>query len=70
MIWPDGFTVFAGCLKPEGPGADKLRSYGTDRIHIVGYDVTSEEDAKEALAYVKNNIPVKGKLMQQTKQQN
>ena len=52
--------MFAGCLKPDGPGADKLRSCGSERMHVVGYDVTREDQAREALAYVKKNLPEKG----------
>ena len=61
QLYRSGFTVFAGCLKPDGPGADKLRSCGTDRMHVVALDVTRAEDAQKALEYVKANLPENGK---------
>ncbi|XP_053393617.1 estradiol 17-beta-dehydrogenase 2-like [Mercenaria mercenaria] len=49
-----GFTVFAGCLKPEGEGATALREKGGERLHVVPLDVTSDESVNQAVDIVKS----------------
>lgn len=49
--------VFAGCLRPEGSGAQKLKSTCSSRLHIVPLDITDEEQVKAAVKYVKANLP-------------
>ncbi|XP_050396862.1 D-beta-hydroxybutyrate dehydrogenase, mitochondrial [Patella vulgata] len=49
-----GFVVFAGCLDPDGNGAEILRSRSSKRIHIVKLDVTNDEQVEDSLQYVKN----------------
>jgi len=49
--------VFAGCLYPDGDGAKSLKESCSNRLHIVPLDVTKEDQVKEAVAYVKANLP-------------
>ncbi|GIY76618.1 hypothetical protein CEXT_282921 [Caerostris extrusa] len=51
-----GFHVFAACLFPLGPGAAQLNQETSERLKIVGLDVTSEESVLKALEFVKNNL--------------
>lgn len=55
-----GFTVFAGCLCPEGPGAQRLVNEGSERMKMLQLDVTKDEDVKSARDFVKSNLPEKG----------
>nr|CAD7260778.1 unnamed protein product [Timema shepardi] len=48
-----GSTVYAGCLMPEGAGAQELKSDTSSRLHIVPLDVTKEKDVDKAVEYVK-----------------
>lgn len=62
-----GFLVFAGCLFKDDPpkrdrgqqqlnnGAERLAKVGG--IHVLQMDVTSDDQVKQALAYVKANLP-------------
>lgn len=36
----EGYQVFAGCLFPEGEGANQLRNVASNKLHIVGIDVS------------------------------
>jgi hypothetical protein len=47
-----GFTVFAGCLNPDGEGAAALKTNCSENIHIVKLDVTKPQDIRQARAYV------------------
>ncbi|XP_048728277.2 retinol dehydrogenase 7-like [Ostrea edulis] len=47
-----GFTVFAGCLNPEGEGATALKTNCSENVHIVKLDVTQSQDIRQARAYV------------------
>uniref|UniRef100_A0A672R769 D-beta-hydroxybutyrate dehydrogenase, mitochondrial-like n=1 Tax=Sinocyclocheilus grahami TaxID=75366 RepID=A0A672R769_SINGR len=55
-----GFTVFAGCLCPEGPGAQSLVEEGSDRMKVLQLDVTKDEDVSLAKGFVQANLPEKG----------
>lgn len=55
-----GFTVFAGCLKPEGEGAKTLIENGGDRLHVVPLDVTDDACVNKALEIVRKKIPETG----------
>ena len=55
-----GFTVFAGCLKPEGDGADKLKGCGDDRMFVVPLDIRKEDSVQNALRIVVENLPEHG----------
>lgn len=57
-----GFTVFAGCLCPEGPGAQSLVEEGSDRMKVLQLDVTKDEDVSLAKDFVQANLPEKGNL--------
>ncbi|XP_060565054.1 D-beta-hydroxybutyrate dehydrogenase, mitochondrial-like [Ruditapes philippinarum] len=54
------FTVFAGCLHPEGDGAKKLKSASSKRLHVVPLDVGSDESVQEAHDYVVKHLPNSG----------
>lgn len=55
-----GFTVFAGCLCPEGPGAQSLVDESSKRVKILQLDVTNEEHIRSAKDFVEANLPEKG----------
>jgi hypothetical protein len=50
--------VFAGCLKSQEGGAEKLKDYRN--IHVVQLDITSDEEVTAALNYVSQNLPSQG----------
>ena len=55
----DGFNVIAACLQPDGEGPNELRKriHNSERLHILGLDVTSsEETLVEARKSVENII--------------
>lgn len=51
-----GFRVFAGCLFPDGDGANHLRQSGSNRLHVISLDVTSDTSVEDAVRYVKENL--------------
>ena len=58
-----GFTVFAGCLRPSGKGAKKLKSVSSRNLHIVPVDVGNDESVAKAHQYVVNHLPKNGKWL-------
>lgn len=57
-----GFTVFAGCLQPNGEGAKKLLREHHENLIIVPLDVTKDESVEAARKLVDNLIEDKSKL--------
>lgn len=55
-----GFVVFAGCLSPEGAGAQSLAQQSSSNLKILKLDVTSDEDVQQAKKTVQENMPEKG----------
>ncbi|XP_037617928.1 D-beta-hydroxybutyrate dehydrogenase, mitochondrial [Sebastes umbrosus] len=55
-----GFVVFAGCLFPEGAGAQSLVRQSSSNLKILKLDVTSDEDMQQAKKMVQENLPEKG----------
>ncbi|XP_041638252.1 D-beta-hydroxybutyrate dehydrogenase, mitochondrial [Cheilinus undulatus] len=55
-----GFVVFAGCLCPEGAGAQILLSTSSKNLKILKLDITSDEDVQQAKKIVMKNLPEKG----------
>ncbi|KAM3585125.1 uncharacterized protein V6R79_008255 [Siganus canaliculatus] len=55
-----GFTVFAGCLSPDGAGAQSLARQSSSNLKILKLDVTSEEDVQQAKKTVQEHLPEKG----------
>jgi len=55
-----GLHVFAGCLFKNGEGAKKLQENCSERVHVVQLDVTNDQQIKDALEYVKKNLPKLG----------
>lgn len=55
-----GFVVFAGCLSPEGAGAQSLVRQSSSNLKILKLDVTSDEDVHQAKRTVQDNLPEKG----------
>lgn len=55
-----GFRVFAGCLfaKAGGEGALRLKREGSERLHVLQLDLTSNEQLDDVLEEVKNKLPV------------
>ena len=59
-----GLVVFAGVLCPGGEGAARLKKEGSERLHVIPMDVTSDVEVEAAVEYVKKNLPdpEKGRL--------
>ncbi|KAJ1156578.1 hypothetical protein NDU88_009296 [Pleurodeles waltl] len=60
-----GFSVFAACLFPEGPGALELQTAtketgGAGELHLVKLDVCSDSDVAQAKQLVQSRLPEKG----------
>jgi len=55
-----GLHVFAGCLFKDGEGGKKLRENCSERLRVVQLDVTDDQQVKDALQYVKENLPKLG----------
>ncbi|NXY45517.1 BDH protein, partial [Ceuthmochares aereus] len=56
-----GFTVFAGCLCPAGPGARRLqREAPGGRLLVVPLDVTRDRDVRHAKEMVLAHLPERG----------
>ncbi|XP_068575990.1 D-beta-hydroxybutyrate dehydrogenase, mitochondrial isoform X2 [Cebidichthys violaceus] len=55
-----GFVVFAGCLSPEGAGAQSLARQSSSNLQILKLDVTSDEEVQQAKKMVQENLPEKG----------
>lgn len=55
-----GFTVFAGVLDKEGPGAEELRKNCSERLSVLQMDVTKPEQIKDAHSKVTEKIQDKG----------
>uniref|UniRef100_A0A3Q3SZJ0 Uncharacterized LOC113127446 n=1 Tax=Mastacembelus armatus TaxID=205130 RepID=A0A3Q3SZJ0_9TELE len=55
-----GFVVFAGCLSPEGAGAQSLVRQTSTNLKILKLDVTSDEDVRRTKKMVQDNLPEKG----------
>ncbi|GAB1293706.1 Estradiol 17-beta-dehydrogenase 2 [Apodemus speciosus] len=55
-----GFTVFAGVLDKEGPGAEELRKNCSERLLVLQMDVTKPEQIKDAHSKVTEKIQDKG----------
>ncbi|XP_023281602.1 D-beta-hydroxybutyrate dehydrogenase, mitochondrial-like, partial [Seriola lalandi dorsalis] len=53
-----GFIVFAGCLlkDKDGEGAKELEEFHSDRMKVIQLDVCSEEQVKQAVEYIKDNM--------------
>lgn len=59
----EGFVVFAGCLLPEGDGAQSLKKESSSNLRILKLDVTSDEDVQQAKREVQANLPEKGEIV-------
>uniref|UniRef100_A0A8C6K8E0 Zgc:113142 n=2 Tax=Nothobranchius furzeri TaxID=105023 RepID=A0A8C6K8E0_NOTFU len=55
-----GFVVFAGCLNPEGDGAQSLDKKSSKNLKILKLDVTRDEDVQLARKMIQENLPEKG----------
>ncbi|XP_066995756.2 D-beta-hydroxybutyrate dehydrogenase, mitochondrial [Anabrus simplex] len=57
-----GFVVFAGCLLANkgGAGAQQLKDARRRNIHVVQLDVSSDEEIRIAVEYVKKHLPSNG----------
>lgn len=51
-----GFLVFAGCLLPDGEGAQQLNNECSDKLRVVPVDVTDELQVGRAVKSVKENL--------------
>ncbi|XP_054153453.1 retinol dehydrogenase 7-like [Oppia nitens] len=51
-----GFTVFASCLNPDSKAVQSLSNLCSDRLKILKMDVTKDDDIKEAVNFVNNNL--------------
>ncbi|XP_067853686.1 estradiol 17-beta-dehydrogenase 2-like [Heptranchias perlo] len=55
-----GFTVFAGVLYLDGPGAEDLKKGGSNRLTVLQLDVTSSEQIANTFAQVKAQLKNRG----------
>ncbi|XP_050040058.2 retinol dehydrogenase 5-like isoform X1 [Dermacentor andersoni] len=55
-----GFQVFAGCLFPHGEGAKSLQLKASSKLHVVPLNVTKDEDFRQAVDYVRQNLDGNG----------
>uniref|UniRef100_A0A3B3CFV4 Zgc:113142 n=1 Tax=Oryzias melastigma TaxID=30732 RepID=A0A3B3CFV4_ORYME len=55
-----GFVVFAGCLSPDGEGAQNLIRESSGNLKVLKLDVTKEEEVQRAKKTVQENLPEKG----------
>ncbi|XP_072304420.1 D-beta-hydroxybutyrate dehydrogenase, mitochondrial [Eucyclogobius newberryi] len=55
-----GFVVFAGCLQPEGAGAQSLARLCSSQLRLLKLDVTQEQDVQQAKETVQAILPEKG----------
>lgn len=55
-----GFTVFAGCLLADGPGARSLARLCSSSLQLLQLDVTQDQDVEQALRAVQEQLPHKG----------
>ncbi|XP_038662537.1 D-beta-hydroxybutyrate dehydrogenase, mitochondrial [Scyliorhinus canicula] len=55
-----GFRVFAGCLSPDGPGAQGLKKECSSQLSILKLDVTLDEDVNKVKEFVEANLPAEG----------
>ncbi|XP_023817415.1 D-beta-hydroxybutyrate dehydrogenase, mitochondrial isoform X2 [Oryzias latipes] len=55
-----GFVVFAGCLSPDGDGAQSLVRDGSGNLKVLQLDVTKEEEVQQARKTVQENLPEEG----------
>lgn len=44
-----GFTVLAGCLQPDGEGSKQLRQLCSERMQVLGLDITNETSVRAAV---------------------
>ncbi|GFR01252.1 corticosteroid 11-beta-dehydrogenase isozyme 2 [Trichonephila clavata] len=52
----EGFYVYASCLYPSGPGATELKQKSSNRLKILGMDVTSDESVLKAVKFVEEDL--------------
>ncbi|XP_064478195.1 short-chain dehydrogenase/reductase family 9C member 7-like isoform X2 [Ornithodoros turicata] len=51
-----GFTVYAGCLFPDGDGAQKLRETCSENVTVLPLDVTKDKQVEDAVRAVKDSL--------------
>lgn len=51
-----GFTVFAGVLNKDGPGAEELRRTCSQRLSLLQLDITNPTQVKEAYLQVSEKV--------------
>ncbi|XP_033735854.1 D-beta-hydroxybutyrate dehydrogenase, mitochondrial-like isoform X2 [Pecten maximus] len=51
-LYDRGYTVYAGVLSKESPGAVVLQARQSDRLHVIKLDVTKDDDVQKALEHV------------------
>jgi len=47
-----GFTVLAGCLQPDGEGSKQLLQLCSERLQVLGLDITNETSVRTAVKAV------------------
>ncbi|XP_078399111.1 estradiol 17-beta-dehydrogenase 2-like [Cetorhinus maximus] len=55
-----GFTVYAGVLHLDGPGAEDLKANGSNRLTVLQLDVTSSDQIAKTFAKIKAELKNKG----------
>lgn len=57
-----GFVVFAGCLFPDGDGAQSLSAQSSSNLKVLKLDVSCDADVEQVKADVLQNLPEKGEF--------
>ena len=57
-----GCVVYAGCLLPEGRGANYLRKSKSGRMHVINLDITNDSHVSDAFEYVTQTSGTKGEF--------
>ena len=60
MLRCQGFVVFAGCFLKDTGGEGSIELSRIEGIHVLQLDVTNDDDLRNALIYVKENLPHRG----------
>lgn len=60
-----GYTVFAGCLRGDGDGANRLRQQckHPEKMHVLSFDVCSDKDISSVYQVIENHTETTGEKM-------
>lgn len=56
--------MIAGCLNPNGEGAESLKELHSRRLIVISMDVTKKDQLDKAVLEVKRLLPQNGEMRQ------